>query len=316
MLKNRLCTIGIKAVKVCLLLLSVGSVLTGIPWSYFDSWVSLSDTKYFQYLAPKNIKERAVETAALDKGKIKNLITNNIYPANLDGLQITINRDGSITFDGVYSGKDRWLSFAPAEYPLEDGYYYFSDGGFSSRNPKCKVVFGGRKKEEERFHVDSLVNDLSSDYFYADGNTYFCYWYGLHLLNGYTADSETLHPLLYKIDRDQEKPDYSPCTISYYHTEDKLGEFALFYMPKEEFLKMPASQIKIFENNLKSVYLKKYKWCSIVFDDHTGLRFDAWKKSPEYSYGEMDALGQISSLYKSSSSSDMNSVADIRKELL
>ena len=90
------------------------------------------------------------------------------------------------------------------------------------------------------------------------------------------------------------KEPYEGAALRYYDGDEKMEKFAIFNMKKSTFKKVPEKDYKVFCNNLRYIYNRRYhcKWCTLVFMDGTGLMFEGCDPDKAV-YGKVDALGRI-----------------------
>ena len=74
--------------------------------------------------------------------------------------------------------------------------------------------------------------------------------------------------------------------------EDQDQKAKIFSISKAEYLALTDREWKLFQNNLKYIYYRRYSYVSLIFEDGSGIKFVKGKKA---SYGQMDGNGIITS---------------------
>jgi|GEM_PF-5302378 len=72
---------------------------------------------------------------------------------------------------------------------------------------------------------------------------------------------------------------------------DGNDQAKIFSIPKAEYLALKDKEWKLFQNNLKYIYYKRYSYVSLIFEDGSGIQFRSGKKAA--AAGQIDDKGII-----------------------
>ena len=252
---------------------------------------------YAELLSP----DRAVmwKIAREGIGEQDNLFMNGLWEQSAQGVTIEPQADGSFVLTGRNDGETLYWRSASKRMTLDDGDYILSDGGVSSKETGVYLYISGLKITGDETEETLLAMLPEQGAFTIDSSLYDEYWCGIRVPEGEPGEELHFYPMILKAGTaDDSEGSYIPCPVHHYLGSKKLLTVPVFYISKEEFLEIPAEDYRIFLNNVKYVYGRRYKspWVSIVFEDGTGITWENCDADHGI-YGKTDAFGRILETY-------------------
>ena len=240
------------------------------------------------------------------EGVVRNYFLNAARSGHYGGISVQVLGDGSICLDGKNDGEGFSIRCSPDTVSLGNGSYYLGTTEESPAYEQGYLYIEGWKKDADGTKKKLLAIDEAGRHeFRADSAEYDTYWYGLVIPAGFLADHLVIPPLLRRtdgMDADEGflETDSLLAAAMYPDTKKGLSSFAMLHVDREALMGAEEDDMRIFLNNLKYEYGRKYgcKWVSFVFPDGTGIEWDPLSPG-ECVYGEVDAFGKVYHRYGS-----------------
>ena len=263
---------------------------------------------YTKQLSPEHVS--LWERLPGEEGAKQNYILNDIPPGVRQGVQVSLDADGTMTLSGTNTGGTMYLNCLSPRAVLPDGTYRITDGfeedaasaGLfgSAYVDGCYMYLEGWKLDEDGTPVEKKILALPENpVFTADHSAWDQYLCIIRVPAGATVENLSFRPGLIPLSEEeraeaQMTEPYEGAALRYYDGDEKMEKFAIFNMKKSTFKKVPEKDYKVFCNNLRYIYNRRYhcKWCTLVFMDGTGLMFEGCDPDKAV-YGKVDALGRI-----------------------
>ncbi len=276
---------------------------------------------YTKHLSPEHVS--LWERLPGEEGAEQNYMLNDIRPGVWQGVNVSLSADGTMTLSGTNMGGTLYLGCLSPRAVLPDGTYRLADGSGeaatsggltgSGRVDGCYLYLEGWKTDEDGAPVEKkiLAQLPENPVFTVDRSAYDQYWCVLRVPAGAAVENLSFRPGLIPLVGEEQAAEgteeqaadasealteapYEGAALRYYDGDEKMEKFAIFNMKKSTFKKVPEKDYKVFCNNLRYIYNRRYhcKWCTLVFMDGTGLMFEGCDPGKAV-YGKVDALGRI-----------------------
>jgi len=233
----------------------------------------------------------------IDNDNNENLVINALQPGNVDQLSIAVNRDGSVTLNGQYYGDSSSYMMSPSSFMLSEGDYVIDAGDVLQDQEHCHFYIEGWKETEEGTKKEILAMTPQKTEFHIERGQYDRFWYGINIVDGFSADNETLYPVIAEVKEAKQVIDsYMPCAVRYYSGDEETSRFIIYYLSKSDLSIIPKRDWAVFVHNIVYRLSGQYDWCSVVFDDGTGIQYQS-EASDGVIYGKSDPYGRIKQEY-------------------
>ncbi len=256
--------------KILSLALSAVLILLSVPFLNNEKVVEAADDLvllenrhpgYWNYLRP----EVGYDFVA-SKNNAKNLIVSDMHDQSLNGVNLTVNSDKSLTLAGTNNSGD-WFNFSMGEVCIPNGEYQLSIGADNNSGATLYVWSNKLRKVVG----NSLEATVSID------NNISTYSVGISIAPDAHFENLTLYPMIQK----EEDQAYSP-----YIDTDESCRVRIFYIDKLDDL--TDEDLKILMTYMKNQY-RKYGWVSIVDKESTCIQ---WIDGRQL-HGKADFLGRV-----------------------
>lgn len=214
-----------------------------------------------------------------------------VYTNN--GIQISVNKDGSISVQGFNAGNILQITLNEEAQIFPAGQYYFSAGSDLTNNMPFSIEWS-KSDEENNYSVCAVIGENQDGYIECNGTSkYKCV---LTIpKNCDLSDGITLFPVMRQVSELEvaNKQQESENNISYLRSIYPYGSQPfgkVFQIKSQDFYSMSDFEKCVFRRNLKYLYFPKYQYVSILFEDGTGIQFSDSDLN-NTKFGTMDSAG-------------------------
>ncbi|MCH3987873.1 MAG: hypothetical protein LKE75_01250 [Lachnospiraceae bacterium] len=193
-----------------------------------------------------------------------------------NGIKITVNKNGSISVQGLNTGNTLRISLNENAQIFPAGRYYFSSGGNSIDNVPFTIEWS-KSDTENNYSVCAAITGQNG-YIECDGKSkYKCILVipeNCDISNGLTLFPEMWRLSETEIINEQDLPNND--NIPYLRSinpSEKQPFGKVFQIKRQDFYSLSDIDKWVFKRNLKYIYFPKYQYVSILFEDGTGIQF-------------------------------------------
>ena len=267
----------------CALLFRLGFVKKGL----MEAADVQADSSFLEELGSKSLVSYKIQDTQDPASPYGNIAVNKLRTGDRDGMDLTVNADGSVTVDGLISRKSGLIVSSPDHMRLQPGEYYLYAEGLPEDYHYIRIVFGTRVNEEDKYKFVKLTQEAGQIYPITIEEPCYCV-YGIFVRDGYQARNLTLRFMLNR----EETKDYQPCPMTRYDGSKDMLFYGIFSADKERFRSYSNREYGLLYNNVRFQYNKKYDWITIDFGDGTGIQFLP-ENDGKGIYGKINHLGYV-----------------------
>lgn len=250
-----------------------GILLVLLPFARSLTRDMVSSNAYVKYLSTN-----VVHTVTIPADTSNQLVLQPVW-YNDQGIQVSMNPDGSYLINGKNISPDPiYIQITSSSFRLSPGKYRVSVGNDSAKGVYLCLssVPVSSEKKTVKYQVKGSESKLTWVYLVIKPEAEFSNMvvYPSVVLNS-SKDGDSLLPAV--IDRS---------------LDEDASQTVCFFVSKDDFLKIPRSDMDVFVRNLQYIYHGKYAWCTIDFGDGSGIVFEDCDPG-KASYGMIDSYGRV-----------------------